>query len=703
MQPAVSAVKTSRSEPHEASAASFPRGLARGARSHGGTRGGETPERPVEPEAAEAFAVRPGLASRRRRLVSVALLLGVMVPVVLVRLSWANPTAAEAEYRRLAAVSLLEGNVAGQPIASADVYDHAVALVTPASQGPRGVQGAWAQGENTLEALWAGRWISRLAGVLSVLVGAWWAFEVARWGRPGRGMAALLGVGVIDASAPGVDGQPLRVAEAGPSRVPPLLAAVLASLALGFCLPLVHHSVVLGPAAAATASLLVAAAAAWHATCGRRNRLSGWLPGAAALAFGLLAWILEPRLALPLAALAAWAIATALLRLRQESDPLRRFRNATSALMGGLLALTVVLWWLYRGGGAPSAAPGFSALAWLPETVAAAPGVERLLEPGRLFADRLGWLAWASPLAFAVSLWVRPAAGALLALLVVVILLGAGWLVSPAESDLLPAYVLTLLAWSLAAAAGLRAIHGPASAVGQAVAERLGFFQTAIPVGRILAMAALAALVAWGAYRSPAYFLTAAVAAEGTQRGPYGRTDWARATPALAEALRAAEVVATSAPAAARFHLGRADVLLSQERLSLALAAGLGGSRLPEEGEDGGFAVLDSAAGLPVVASLEGIRSLFREKPAGLIVVDRSGWRRPAGVPVPVADEIERRTRPIALPARAGLYAFFWQSEEVDFLGSGVNHPMGLAGAEAPRPVRGQAGRFSEVDVSNDR
>ncbi len=500
-----------------------------------------------------------------RGLLVAGLLLALLVPVAALRLGWSNPTAAEAEYRLLVAASAdADGTLPLQARASRTAFDALLGRLTegggglgsPVAAGPAG-------GPDPAAALAAGRRFSRWSGVLGVVVGAAWVFRVAGRGRRGRGLELLLG------------------AAATPGPVPPrhpLLAPITAGLALlglGLCLPLVQHAAVLGPAAPATAALLVAAWAAWEAAAGPPRRRSGGLQAAVAIAAAALTLWVWPRAAAPVAALAAWTLVAAAVRIHREPDPHRRFRGVTSVSLCGLLLGWVVLWLAFSAGGdgaSGSGQSGWRAGLPLPDLAAAAPVPERLAAPLRLFAERIGWLGLAAPLAFAAAAWARPAAGVLLALLAAVTLGSAGFLADPVEADLLPAFSATLLAWSLAGAAGLLRLAPFASAFFQAVAERFGAYALAPRLGGVGAALALAALVAWGGYRSPGFYLTAAVVADGSQRGPYGRTDWARAAGPLAEALRPGGVVATSAPAAARFHLGRADVLLSWERLAEALA-----------------------------------------------------------------------------------------------------------------------------------
>ena len=471
-----------------------------------------------------------------------------------------------------------------------------------------------------------GRTLSRLAGLLSVAVLTLWVHRVLAAGRPGRWGALLTG------ADPGP-----REAGSGPGAAGP--GAALALLGAGLCLPLVQEATVYGPASVSGAALLAAAALGWHAAAGPRGRRLGGLSLALALACGLLAWGLRPAAAAAVIGVAAWALAAGALRLRAEPDPHRRPREAVGAALA-LLALGVLA--------APLAAAGV-----LPDAAAFSPGWATPAEPAAalagslgLLTERLGWVAWASPLALGVTLWARPAAGSLLLLLAGCTLGGCVLLPEPTEADLLPVFFALVAAWAVAGGIAVRLLSPVLRVFFQALAERVGVYRHAAAVGSAAAAIALAGLTGWAAWRSPGYHLTGRVLAEGPGEGPYGRTDWDRAAGPLRAALPPGGVVAAWAPAAARFHLGRADALL----------AGSG----PASDPDAAPIVHDRATGLPVVRSAGGVRSLLRERPFGLIVADRDAWRVDGGVPDAAADAIERGASRVPLPARSGLYAFRW-------------------------------------------
>ena len=449
-----------------------------------GPAAGSPPRRP-DAEARPACGARATArsAASARGLLVAGLLLALLVPVAALRLGWSNPTAAEAEYRLLVAASADAGDpLPLQARASRTAFDAVVGRLTGGAGGAGRAGGGGGVvsagpgvGLDPAAALEAGRSFSRWAGLLGVVVGAAWAYRVAARGRRGRGRELLLGAAAPPASA------------AAPEPLLAAIAAALALLGLGLCLPLVQQAAVLGPAAAATTALLLAAAAAWEAAAGPPRRHAGWLPAAVAVGAAALALCLWPRLAAAVTVLALWAAVAAAVRIRREPDPHRRFRGVTSVSLCGLLLLWVMLWLAFSVGGSGSGGgDGVSDRLGgplLPDLAAAAATPERLAAPLRLYAERIGWLALAAPLAFAAAAWVRPAAGVLLALLAGATLGFAGLLADPVEADLLPAFAATLLAWSLAGAAVLLRLAPFAAAFFQAVAERFGTYALAPRVG----------------------------------------------------------------------------------------------------------------------------------------------------------------------------------------------------------------------------
>ncbi|BAM02625.1 hypothetical protein PSMK_04660 [Phycisphaera mikurensis NBRC 102666] len=607
------------------------------------------PRQPDRAFPVAAFAgPRPAPRSRRWSIAAAALLLAAAVPVLAVRLAWSNPTVDAAEYARLAPAAEA-GRGFGQHRREADAYDALLGLVGEPDPA------AAAAGDPAPRGLAAGRRVSAAAGGLLVVLAGGFAWRVVAAGTRRRGAGGPPGSGA--------EGHP---------RAAAAVAASLAVAGTGLCLPLVHFSGLLSPVMAANAALLAAAALAWHAAAGPPGRSLGPPAAAGAAALTLAACSLSPTVAAAAAGLIAWAVPAVALRLRDQPDDHRRFRDAVTSVLLLLLVLTAGLALHYAAAGSP-----FAELLREPPFV---PDGVLGEGPLRLLAERLGWVLPAAAASLALLLRARPAAGLLLAAIAAAALLGASVGGSGAEAELVPAYWAALLGLAIGAGVLLPWVHRHAAGFFQAVAERLGMYAAAPAVGRTLATLALAALVVWGGYRSPAYYLTAAVLRDGVERGPYARMDFAAAAPALRAVLREGDAVATSAPDATRLHLGRADVLLSRGRLAAAIALADAGAGVatPAEGSDAGFALIDPASGLPVVGSVEGLRSLLRERPSGLLIVERIEWMEPGGLPLPVAREIEERAIRVALPTRSGLYAFRW-SEPVE---------TAAAPAEAPGPDR---------------
>jgi hypothetical protein len=134
----------------------------------------------------------------------------------------------------------------------------------------------------------------------------------------------------------------------------------------------------------------------------------------------------------------------------------------------------------------------------------------------------------------------------------------------------------------------------------------------------------------------------------GIQLGEGLSADWPDAVPPLQDLVRDADVVVTSHELHMLYYLGRADIVLSKERLA--------------EFSDAEFA-LDRRTGLPAVSqprSLELIMSCYGK---GVIVTDTlKGWRAPTVIDEAASDFIAAHTEPIDLPPAARIKAFQWQT-----------------------------------------
>jgi hypothetical protein len=122
---------------------------------------------------------------------------------------------------------------------------------------------------------------------------------------------------------------------------------------------------------------------------------------------------------------------------------------------------------------------------------------------------------------------------------------------------------------------------------------------------------------------------------------------WPSAAPELERPVRDADVVLTSHELHMLYYLGRADIVVSKERLA--------------EFADTEFA-RDRRTGLPVVSRPESIELIMTCYPTGVLVTDTlKGWRAPTVIDDPASDLIQRRMLPIELPTRSNIKAFRWE------------------------------------------
>jgi hypothetical protein len=111
--------------------------------------------------------------------------------------------------------------------------------------------------------------------------------------------------------------------------------------------------------------------------------------------------------------------------------------------------------------------------------------------------------------------------------------------------------------------------------------------------------------------------------------------------------VRSADVVLTSYELHMLYYLGRADIVVSTERL-----ADFGGTEFER----------DRRTGLPVVSRPESIELIMACYPTGVLVTDTlKGWRAPTVIDDRTSDLIELRMRPIELPTRLNIRAFRWE------------------------------------------
>jgi 4-amino-4-deoxy-L-arabinose transferase-like glycosyltransferase len=123
---------------------------------------------------------------------------------------------------------------------------------------------------------------------------------------------------------------------------------------------------------------------------------------------------------------------------------------------------------------------------------------------------------------------------------------------------------------------------------------------------------------------------------------------WPQVVPQLQPLVRDAGVVLTSHELHTLHYLGRADILISKERLS--------------EFADTEFA-RDPRTGMPTVSKAESLKLILSCYGNGIIVAETlKGWRAPTVIDDEVSDFVAAHTEPIELPDGAHIKAFRWDT-----------------------------------------
>jgi hypothetical protein len=123
---------------------------------------------------------------------------------------------------------------------------------------------------------------------------------------------------------------------------------------------------------------------------------------------------------------------------------------------------------------------------------------------------------------------------------------------------------------------------------------------------------------------------------------------WPAAVPELEPWVREADVVLTSHELHMLHYFGRADVVVSKERLG----------EVPKTEFQ-----RDPRTGLPVVTRPESLELILDCYPDGVLVTDTiKGWRAPTVIDEQTANLIVSRMTPIELPGRLHIKAFYWHT-----------------------------------------
>lgn len=167
----------------------------------------------------------------------------------------------------------------------------------------------------------------------------------------------------------------------------------------------------------------------------------------------------------------------------------------------------------------------------------------------------------------------------------------------------------------------------------------------------------LRALLRWGVIvGSIAFLLLANGSTARTVLRPLGirlgegfSADWPGAAPQLEPWVSAADVVLTSYELHMLYYFGRADIVISKERLA-------------EVSPHREFE-LDGRTGLPVISAPASVELIQACYPTGVIVTDTiKGWRAPTVIDDDMSNLIEHAMTPIDLPDRLNLKAFRWEN-----------------------------------------
>jgi hypothetical protein len=125
------------------------------------------------------------------------------------------------------------------------------------------------------------------------------------------------------------------------------------------------------------------------------------------------------------------------------------------------------------------------------------------------------------------------------------------------------------------------------------------------------------------------------------------RTNWEIVKPFLQPKLAQASIVLTSRDMHHLYYLEDYDFVVSENRLSEI---------------DGDEFTIDPRTGLPVVSTVDSVRTIMECYPDGVIVIENGHWRSPIAVNDEIADLLERVGQPVAeLPPESQIKAFEWR------------------------------------------
>ncbi|MDQ3810347.1 MAG: hypothetical protein M3336_08655 [Chloroflexota bacterium] len=151
-----------------------------------------------------------------------------------------------------------------------------------------------------------------------------------------------------------------------------------------------------------------------------------------------------------------------------------------------------------------------------------------------------------------------------------------------------------------------------------------------------------------GAFPTTVRMLTPTSPEESSSRPYRGQPDWGAARRVLEPLADSSAVLISGSDLKALYYLGRLDVILHATQLYTPIG------RSPEFG-------LSSTVNRPVISTPESVARVMSCVPSGLVIAERSGWRRPWGVPDATADLLEGHAERVPLPSHWQLLAFRWR------------------------------------------
>jgi Dolichyl-phosphate-mannose-protein mannosyltransferase len=170
------------------------------------------------------------------------------------------------------------------------------------------------------------------------------------------------------------------------------------------------------------------------------------------------------------------------------------------------------------------------------------------------------------------------------------------------------------------------------------------------PVGGMVTIAAVGAILGFATYGTPAFTTALRLIAPAEGQRPFRASNWRAATPVLRQLAGSAEVVLSSAGPKSLYYLERLDVGLSAWQLADLTP----GRPTPE------FSV-DYRTGRPLISSPESLRRIMECHRSGLVILERNHFSVEWHVPRPTTDYLVTHAQEVSVPEPWRLRVFRWQ------------------------------------------